>query len=38
MEYKDIIVPRKYVADFVVQNEIKFKIKAISQLTNSDIE
>lgn len=38
IEYKDIILPRKYVADFVVYNEIIFEIKAISQLTNSDIK
>ncbi len=37
IEYKDIILPRKYVADFVVYNEIIFEVKAISQLTNSDI-
>jgi GxxExxY protein len=36
--YKDIILPRKYVADFVVYNEIIFEVKAISQLTNSDIK
>ena len=38
IEYKDIVLPRKYVADFVVYNEIIFKVKAISQLTNSDIK
>lgn len=38
IEYKDIILPRKYVADFVVYNEIIFEAKAISQLTNSDIK
>ncbi|AWG20254.1 NADH:ubiquinone oxidoreductase [Flavobacterium faecale] len=36
IEYKEIILPRKYVADFVVYNEIIFEVKAISQLTNSD--
>ena len=36
--YKDIILPRKYIADFVVYNEIIFEIKAISQLTNSDVK
>jgi GxxExxY protein len=36
IEYKDIVLPRKYVADFVVYNEIIFEVKAISQLTNSD--
>lgn len=34
--YKDIILPRKYNADFVVFDEIIFEVKAISQLTISD--
>lgn len=38
IEYKEIVLPRKYVADFVVYNEIIFEVKAISQLTNSDIK
>ena len=38
IEYKDITLQRKYVADFVVYNEIIFEAKAISQLTNSDIK
>jgi GxxExxY protein len=38
IEYKDIVLPRKYVADFVLYNEIIFEVKAISQLTNSDIK
>ena len=38
IEYKDIVLPRKYVADFVIYNEIIFEVKAISQLTNSDIK
>lgn len=38
IRYKDIILPRKYVADFVVFDEIIFEVKAISQLTNSDIK
>ena len=38
IEYKDIILPRKYIADFVIYNEIIFELKAISQLTNSDIK
>ena len=38
IEYKDIILPRKYIADFVVYKEIIFEVKAISQLTNSDIK
>lgn len=29
---KDIILPRKYVADFVLYDEIIFEVKAISQL------
>lgn len=36
IEYKDIFLPRKYSADFVVFNEIIFEVKAISQLTISD--
>lgn len=36
IQYKDIILPRKYVADFVVYDEIIFEVKAISQLTISD--
>jgi GxxExxY protein len=36
--YKDIILQRKYVADFVIYDEIIFEVKAISQLTNSDIK
>ena len=38
IEYKDIVLPRKYVADFVVYNEIIFEVKAISQLTNSGMK
>lgn len=38
IEYKEIILHRKYVADFVVYDEIIFEVKAISQLTNSDIK
>lgn len=38
IEYKDIVLARKYVADFVVYDEIIFEVKAISQLTNSDIK
>ncbi len=34
--YKDIILPRKYIADFIVFDEIILEAKAISQLTNSD--
>lgn len=36
--YKDIILPRKYIADFIVYDEIILEAKAISQLTNSDIK
>lgn len=36
IHYKDIILPRKYNADFVVFEEIIFEVKAISQLTISD--
>ena len=38
IQYKDIILPRRYIADFIVYNEIIFEVKAISQLTNSDIK
>lgn len=34
--YKDIILSRKYNADFVVYGKIIFEVKAISQLTVSD--
>ena len=33
IRYKDIILPRKYNADFVIFDEIIFEVKAISQLT-----
>lgn len=36
IEYKEITLPRKYIADFVVFEEIIFEVKAISQLTISD--
>lgn len=36
IEYKEIILPRKYIADFVVYGEIIFEVKAISQLTIND--
>ena len=38
IRYKDIILPRKYNADFVIFDEIIFEVKAISQLTTSDIK
>ena len=36
IEYKDIILSKRYYADFVVFDEIILEIKAISQLTTSD--
>ena len=36
IQYKDIILSRKYNADFVVYGKIMFEAKAISQLTISD--
>ncbi|MBC5862443.1 GxxExxY protein [Flavobacterium turcicum] len=36
IEYKDIVLSKKYFADFVVFDEIILEIKAISQLTASD--
>lgn len=36
--YKDIFLPRKYVADFVIYDKIIFEVKAISQLTVSDVK
>ena len=36
IKYKEIILPRKYIADFVVFDKIIFEVKAISQLTTSD--
>jgi len=36
IEYKDIILSKRYSADFVVFDEIILEIKAISQLTISD--
>ena len=36
IQYKDIVLKRKYNADFVVFEEIIFEVKAISQLTISD--
>jgi len=38
IKYKEIVLPRKYIADFVIYNEIIFEVKAIPQLTNSDIK
>ena len=36
IEYKDIVLSKRYFADFVVFDEIILEIKAISQLTSSD--
>jgi GxxExxY protein len=36
IEYKDIVLSKRYFADFVVFDEIIIEIKAISQLTSSD--
>ena len=36
--YKDIFLPRKYVADFVIYDKIIFEVKVISQLTVSDVK
>lgn len=37
IEYKDIVLSKRYFADFVIFDEIILEIKAISQLTSSDI-
>jgi GxxExxY protein len=36
IHYKDIILPRRCSADFVVYHEIIFKVEAISPLTIGD--
>jgi GxxExxY protein len=36
IEYKDIILSKRYFADFILFDEIILEIKAISQLTSSD--
>ena len=38
IEYKEIILPRCYFSDFTVYNKIILEIKAIQQLTNSEIK
>lgn len=38
IQYKDIVLARKYNADFVVYGEIIFEVKAISQLTISYVK
>lgn len=34
--YKDLLVPRKYTPDLLVENKVIVEIKAISGLTNKD--
>jgi GxxExxY protein len=36
IEYKDIVLSKRFFADFVVFDEIILEVKAISQLTSSD--
>ena len=36
--YKDIILPRKYKADFVVYDKIILEVKAIEHLTSSHVK
>ena len=38
VEYKDVILPHYYFADFVVFGEIILELKAIQQLTSSEIK
>lgn len=38
ISYKEIILPHFYYSDFVVFDEIILEIKAISELTNSEIK
>jgi GxxExxY protein len=38
IEYKDIVLPSYYFADFVVFDEIILEIKAIESLSNSEIK
>lgn len=38
IEYKDIILPSYYFADFVVFDEIILELKAIESLSNSEIK
>ncbi len=38
VQYKDIILPRRYNADFVVYDKIIFEVKAIEYLTDSHIK
>jgi GxxExxY protein len=38
IEYKDIILPTYYFSDFLVYNEIILEIKAIQELSSSEIK
>ncbi len=38
IQYKDIILPRRYSADFVVYDKIILELKAIESLTNGHIK
>jgi GxxExxY protein len=38
IEYKDIILPTNYFADFIVFDEIILEIKAIQELSSSEIK
>lgn len=38
VHYKDIILPRKYMADFVVYDKIILEVKAIEHLTSSHVK
>jgi len=38
IEYKEIILPHKYFADFIVFNKIILEIKAIESITSSHIK
>ncbi len=38
IQYKDIILPRRYNADFVVYDKIILELKAIESLTNGHIK
>ncbi|WP_281636291.1 GxxExxY protein [Flavobacterium marginilacus] len=38
IEYKDIILPTYYFADFVIFDEIILEIKAIQELSNNEIK
>ena len=38
VQYKDILLPHYFFADFVVHNQIIFEAKAVSELRNEHIE